>query len=150
MALIIRTKRYVAFNYNFTRDGGATGTIVMGVTLDPLVAIGKIICQTYTALTSGGSATIAIISQGPVSNNTILAATAYTAFPGANAASDMQGTTFSLTANLTTGAVTGTINNNVDVITTNQYGNVAITIAGAALTAGNFDIILETYDQPIN
>lgn len=146
MALIIRTKRYVSFNYNFTRDGGATGTIVMGVTLDPLVCIGKIICQTYTALTSGGSATIAIISQ----NNTILAATAYTAFPGANAASDMQGTTFSLTANLTTGAVTGTINNNVDVITTNQYGNVAITIAGAALTAGAFDIILETYDQPIN
>jgi hypothetical protein len=120
------TKRVAYFEYDFAKDGGAVGDIALrgdGIPIDAIITDGKI--HTKTALTSGGSATVALTL---LSAGDIKAATAISSFtlnsiqdvvPVRTAASSIRNTT--------------------------QGQKLTATVAVAALTAGKFIVALEYY-----
>lgn len=118
------SKRVAYFEYDFARDGGAVGTIAMrgdGLPDDAVITSGMI--HVVTAVTSGGSATVALhlLSAGD-----ILAATAK--------------------ASLTLNALIDTVpvGTAATSIRTTSAGLVpTVTIATAALTAGKIVLALE-------
>lgn len=120
------SKRVAYFEYDFARDGGAVGTISMrGDALpdDAVITNGKI--QAPTAVTSGGSATVAIqlLTAGDV-----LAATGKASFT-ANAILDVVPVGTAATAIRTTSA--GLVP--------------SVVVATAALTAGKIILALEYF-----
>ena len=120
------TKRVAYFEYDFSRDGGAVGDITLrGDKLpnDAVVNIGAI--HVNTALTSGGSATIALKI---LSANDVKGATAVATW-SANAILD--------TVPVGTAATS--------IRTTSSGLGVTMTVAVAALTAGKFTLALEYF-----
>lgn len=115
--------RYAKAIYDFTTDGGGVSTItpILGATL-PInaIVVGGVI-DTITAPTSGGSATIAIGTSAGSSSTSIKGATAF-GFSGLVAVVPLftAATMFKMTA----------------------AGNITVTIAVAALTAGRLGINL--------
>lgn len=119
------TQEYV---YDFAKQGGAVGQISLVNPANPL-PVGAIVTSVHynvmTAFTSGGSATVAI---GDVASGArYLAATAYN-----NAA---------YTANTPAAAAIGVPMR----VGAANAGQIAITIATAALTAGKMMIVVEGY-----
>lgn len=113
--------------YDFAVDGGAVGTIaLMGATNIPSGAtiVGGFI-QVHTALTSGGSATIAVQVNAANDISTAVAVASWTT-----------GIKNVLPA-LTTGAVTTST-----AVQTTAARDISIVIATAALTAGKFSVVL--------
>jgi len=120
--------RYAKFNYEFSRDGGAVGTIELKGTPIPAGAViepGKIF--NHTAFTSGGAATVAVgtrrlVANTDISTTNILGATAFGTIGAA-------GPVALNTASVNLAAQTEDI-------------TVTFTIATAALTAGSSTIYL--------
>jgi len=119
-------KRVAYFEYDFAIDGGAVGDIALrGDRLPNDAVVDRGMIHVNTALTSGGSATIAnkILSAGDV-----LAAAAVASF-SANALLDTVPVGTAATSIRTTSAGLG----------------VTMTVAVAALTAGKFTLALEYF-----
>lgn len=112
--------KLMKFNYSFAVDGGAVSAITIGHLPSGAIVLGGVIDIT-TTLTSGGSATIAIDSEGAGDLKSATAVASWTAGRLALNAS----TTFAASSVKTTAA-----------------RNVTATIATAALTAGVFDLYL--------
>ncbi len=109
--------------YDFSVSGGATGAITLlpGDDLIPANAvITSVYIDTISALTSGGSATVAI---GVNTTTDLLTATAYASFTG-----------------ITAGIPVSTA---ATAVKTTAECNITITIGTAALTAGKFNVIAE-------
>ena len=119
-------ERVAYFEYDYARDGGAVGDIALrGDRLPNDAVIHHGIIHVNTALTSGGSATIAnkILSAGDVQAATAVAS-------------------FSANALLNTVPV-GTAATSIR--TTSGGLGVTMTVAVAALTAGKFTLALEYF-----
>lgn len=119
-------KRVAYYEYDFAIDGGAVGDITLrgpGLPDDAIVDTGKV--QVKTAVTSGGSATVAVKL---LSAADLLAATAKASLT-ANAIFDVVPAGTAATALRTTSAGL----------------KPAITVAVAALTAGKLIVALEYY-----
>lgn len=136
-AQLVRRKKFcVKGVYDFAVQGGAIGSInlydpVLGpsqpLVIPPSAIINKIMFDSITAPTSGGSATIAL-SSGQSSAD-LKAATAYTSFSG-----------------LLDGIPVGTAVSSVKIPASANLGVIPqLTIAVAALTAGKINIHLEYY-----
>lgn len=117
MAKSIASKKEITFNYDFTRDGGAIGTIGMGVFIPANAVLNLGHAKIITTCTSGGGATISV---GWTGATTILINAAAVATFTAGAV--VNGALLSI-APVTTGAV---------------LRELAVTIGVAALTAGRF------------
>jgi nitrate reductase gamma subunit len=103
--------------YDFAKQGGAISAIALGAQIPTGAWITRAYIKKVTAITSGGSATIALAIGGVA----LLAATAFD-----NAV---------FTAAVATSTVT-------PALTTTATG-ITATVAVAALTAGSFDVIVE-------
>lgn len=134
-----RTKNMLKFVYDFAVQGGAVGTVNL---LDDqgnpaFLPVGAMITRSFlrtvTALTSGGSATIAFSA---IAAGDVLAAAAYTGFSGANVL--VEGVSTGTAANMK-GPVTST----AYTLNGSQGGNVTATIAVATLTAGKISGYIE-------
>jgi hypothetical protein len=128
MAAVVTSRKSVSFLYDFAVNGGAVGSINMGVFIPANAVIygGYILCQ--TALTSGGSATISV---GYSSAATILASNiAYTTFNSG-----------------------GVVSIGVDLSANPKFLDTArqltITIGTAALTAGSLTYFCEYTEWPL-
>ena len=109
------------WTYDFAKHGGAVGDIELTEKL-PIGAVCKeAYIITHEDLTSGGAATIAL---KVASTDDVLAATAYT--------------NFVTTANQDT-LLDGTAAN---MINTAAISKLTVTIAGAAVTAGRFSVVM--------
>lgn len=135
-----------AFEYDFAVDGGAIGAINTGVYMPPNSLITRVLINVKTNFTSGGSATLAI-KAGAL---TIVPATGYASLPGTtNPGLGLLQPSYTLTADLITGAVTGPINDEaVFISATPAQSQLTLVIAGATLTAGKAIFIVEYYENP--
>lgn len=121
---VLRTARAI---FSFAIDGGAVSTITPVTTVslpDNAVITGGTINST-TACTSGGAATIAVGTSAGSSTTSILGATAVASF--------------SLDARLNSAATFAA------TVKMTANGNVTLTIATAALTAGVIEVHLHYY-----
>lgn len=123
----IRTARFTARAvYNFGFDGGAVGTIVLrGDTIPSGAIITSTILNVDTALTSGGSATLALQAE---SANDIVTATAYGSAPWSS-----------------TGPKRGGLTATSAPILTTAERSISAVIGTAALTAGKFSVLVDYY-----
>jgi len=120
------TKRVAYFEYDFASDGGAVGTISLrGDRLPNDAVVNDGMVHVNTALTSGGSATIALHILNAAD---VLAATAVASF-SANALLDVVPVSTAATSIRATSGGLG----------------LTMTIAAAALTAGKFTVAVEYY-----
>lgn len=112
--------------YNFTTDGGAIATItpVLNATIPANAIIFGSILNSTTALTSGGSATIAVGTTAGSSSSSLKGATAYTSF-----------TTDALVA----GVPVFTVGSSVKM---SAAGQISVTIATATITAGVLEVFV--------
>jgi hypothetical protein len=109
--------------YDFATEGGAVGAITLrGDTVPSGAIIIDALIQVDTALTSGGSATVAVKVE---SANDILTATAYGSSPWSS-----------------TGAKRATLTATSAPVTTTAARSIVATVATAALTAGAFKVIV--------
>jgi hypothetical protein len=116
--------------YNFATDGGATGPITPAInsTIPANAIITRCIFNPTTAVTSGGSATIAIGTTAGSSASALLAATAKASF--------------SLDATLNGVPVPQT---GATWVKLSAAGQIDITVAVAALTAGVIEMFVEYF-----
>lgn len=123
--------KIVIGTYDFAVDGGATSTIaLMGATRIPSGAVitGGYI-KVVTALTSGGSATIAVQVNAANDISTAVAVASWTTG----------------IKNVLPAPTTGAVTTSTRVLTT-AARDISIVIATAALTAGKFHVVLEYHD----
>lgn len=118
----MQRKSYIAkATYSFAVDGGAVGAIIPATS--ELVPQGAIVTRAWTdvrtAMTSGGSATVAL----SVASATPITLKSATAFDDA--------------------AYTGVDSHSVTAAKTDSEGRITFTVAVAALTAGIVDIYVE-------
>ena len=104
------------FIYSFANDGGAVSTIGMGVFLPAGAIVQLGVANVFTALTSGGAATIAVGWTGDT--GALIAATAV--------------------ASWSDNAVIEGVDLTVAMVKVTAVQELAVTIATAALTAGEF------------
>lgn len=115
-------------SYSFAVDGGAVGDIALrGQTIPSGAVITDVLIVVGTALTSGGSATVAVKAQSSAD---------------LNAADAISGAPWS-----STGAKRGDLDADSAPILTTAERTITATVATAALTAGVFDVYV-TYVEP--
>lgn len=125
MSALENRKYVLQCEYDFDKDGGAVGDIAMrggSLPIGAIVTSGMVYVP--TAVTSGGSATVALQLE---SAGDILAATGKASF--------------------TAGATITTVpvNTGATAIITTATGGVTLTVATAALTAGKVVVLLDYY-----
>jgi len=118
-------KRVAYYEYDFAKEGGAIGTVILrGPTLPQNAHVHNGLIMTSTAVTSGGAATIAL---GLETTTDIKAATAITNF-----------TANSIQATVPVGTAASTVR-----VSSASGKCLTATIGTAALTAGKFTVALE-------
>lgn len=137
--VVRRSKRVFKGSYDFAVQGGATGTIplydaVLGKVV-PLVLpanfiITNVLIDGITALTSGGSATVALTSGQTAAD--LLAATAYNSAPFSG----------SIAAGVPVSAATAI---KIPATQAAPGSQVSAVVATAALTAGQFNVHIEGF-----
>lgn len=124
MAQIKSSKKAVKATYDFALDGGAVGDIALrGAAIPSGAIITDVLVDVTTALTSGGSATVAIKAQSAAD---LISATAIGSSPWS-----------------TTGPKRGSLDADSAPIKTTAKRTITATVATAALTAGKFSVIVE-------
>lgn len=114
--------------YDFATDGGAVSTITLrGDTIPSGAIVTDVFMQVNTALTSGGSATVAV---GIETTSDVQSAAAYSGAPWS-----------------TTGAKRTTFVSTTAPITTTAARSITATVATAALTAGKFTVVVAYYEM---
>ncbi|GGK32114.1 hypothetical protein GCM10010124_26090 [Pilimelia terevasa] len=114
-------------SYSFAIDGGAVGDITLrGDTIPAGAVIVDALIKVGTALTSGGSATVAVKVEGAAD---------------INAADAIGGAPWS-----TTGAKRGDFTATSAPVTTTAVRSIVATVGTAALTAGVFDVLVEYWE----
>jgi hypothetical protein len=128
MTYITQARARARAVYDFAVDGGAVSSITLrGDTIPQGAVIENTLIHITTALTSGGSATVGLSSEGAAD---LQAAVAYSGAPWS-----------------TTGSKHGSATATTAPITTTAARNVVAVIGTAALTAGKFEVIV-TYSIP--
>jgi hypothetical protein len=114
-------RRLAVALYDFSVDGGAVGDITLrGDTIPSGAIVTDVLINVDTALTSGGSATVALKSEGAAD---------------LNSADAISGAPWS-----TTGAKRGDLTATTAPVKTTAARSVVATVGTAALTAGKFSV----------
>lgn len=147
MEKVVVSLKAQSFQYSFAEDGGAIGSIDTGIFIPENSIITRCLCRVKSSFASmDPSATVGI----SVGGLTIVAPLVLSSWPTASGAPalDVFVPVFSLTADLISGAVTGSINNDSLLMTpTAAQSNVTFDIGTGALVNGIAQFIIEYYES---